>query len=398
MSMQSSQIAEETEHPSHLMTLNRRPAPIMVRGRGSYLWDESGRRYLDFVQGWAVNALGHSPPELSEAIQRQAETLINASPAYRTAPQIELADHLARASQMGRVFFCNSGAEANEGAIKLARKWGMLHRGGAHEIITTLNGFHGRTLATMAASGKPGWDAMFPPRMPGFVKVPFGDSAAVKSVIGSGTVAILVEPIQGEGGVVVPPASYLRALREIANDAGILLMLDEVQTGVGRTGTLFAHQSDGVIPDVMTLGKGLGGGVPLAALVTTEAASCFEPGEQGGTFNGNPLATAVGLAVLRAVCRPEFLENVRNQGQALTLGLEKLGTSHGIVEVRGRGLLVAARLDAPQAERVRDAAFELGLLLNAVRPDTLRFMPALNVTGDEVRAMLELLARAMREL
>jgi acetylornithine/N-succinyldiaminopimelate aminotransferase len=393
--MQQEQM-DQSEESNRLMKLTARPAAIMVRGRGSYLWDETGRRYLDFVQGWAVNSLGHAPPELSEAIVRQVVTLLNASPAYHTRPELELAAELARATAMERVFFCNSGAEANEGAIKLARKWGKIHRGGAHEIVTAVNGFHGRTLAAMAASGKPGWDTMFPPTMPGFMKVPFGDVGAVEKAIGSGTVAVLVEPIQGEAGVVVPPPGYLRALRDLADEAGILLMLDEVQTGIGRTGTLFAHQHDGVLPDVMTIGKGLGGGVPLAALVAREHAACFAPGEQGGTFNGNPLMTSAGLAVLRAVAATEFLEGVLNRGKTLAVGLERLGASHGIVEVRGRGLLVAARLSAPRAERVRDAAFALGLLVNSVRPDTLRFMPALNVTDDEIAAMLGLLGRALR--
>jgi acetylornithine/N-succinyldiaminopimelate aminotransferase len=395
MPNEPTQQTEPMKPSNHLMNLTARPAAVMVRGQGSYLWDASGRRYLDFVQGWAVNALGHAPRELSEAISSQAATLLNASPAYHTAPESELADELSSASKMSRVFFCNSGAEANEGAIKLARKWGKLHRDGAYEIVTTLNGFHGRTLATMAASGKPGWDTMFPPAMPGFVKVPFGDAAAVRAAIGRRTVAVLVEPIQGEGGVVIPPPSYLRALRAIADETGTLLMLDEVQTGVGRTGTLFAHQHDEMLPDVMTLGKGLGGGVPLAALVAAEKAACFAPGEQGGTFNGNSLATAAGIAVLRAVRAPEFLENVMRRGTELSLGLERQGKAQGIVEVRGRGLLVAARLDTPRAERVRDVAFDLGLLVNSVRPDTLRFMPALNVTEGEIQEMLELLARAL---
>jgi acetylornithine/N-succinyldiaminopimelate aminotransferase len=377
------------------MNLVQRPSAVMVRGAGSYLWDDAGRRYLDFVQGWAVNALGHAPPELREALSRQAGTLISASPAYHTAPERELARKIADASGLGRVFFASSGAEANEGAIKLARKWGKMHKAGAYEIVTTVNSFHGRTLATMAATGKPGWDTMFPPAIEGFVKVPFGDAAAAAGAVGDRTVAILIEPIQGEGGVVVPREGYLRALRDLCDARGLLLILDEVQTGMGRTGRLFAYQHEGVLPDVMTLGKGMGGGVPLAALVASEKAACFEPGEQGGTFNGNPLATAAGLAVLGAVTSPGFLEGVAARGGALQAGLRRLGPDHGIVEVRGKGLLVAARLDTPRAARVRDAAFGLGLLVNAVRPDTLRFMPALNVSEAEVSEMLELLSRSL---
>jgi len=380
---------------NHLMNLVARPGAVMVRGQGSFLWDDQERRFLDFVQGWAVNTLGHAPPQISDALFRQSRSLLTASPAYHNANELELARRLARESGLDRVFFASSGAEANEGAIKLARKWGKLHRAGAYEIVTTVNGFHGRTLATMAATGKPGWDTMFPPRVEGFVKVPFGDESAVEDAIGPNTVAILLEPIQGEGGVVVPKEGYLRALREIADARGVLLLLDEVQTGMGRTGTLFAHVRDGILPDVMTLGKGLGGGVPLAALVASERAACFARGEQGGTFNGNPLMTAVGLAVLDAVTAPGFLEGVERRGAALREGLLALAPRHGIREVRGRGLLVAAVLETARAERVRDEAFELGLLVNAVRPDTLRFMPALNVSDDEIRAMLDLLERAL---
>ncbi len=248
-----------------------------------------------------------------------------------------------------------------------------------------MNGFHGRTLATMAASGKPGWDTMFPPKMDGFVKVPFGDASAVEAAIRAETVAVLVEPIQGEGGVVVPRNGYLRELRDLADARGILLMVDEIQTGVARTGRLFAHEHDGIVPDVMTLGKGLGGGVPLAALLAAERAACFERGEQGGTFSGSSGMTAVGCAVLEAVTAPEFLDEVVERGAALRDGLSRLP---GVVEVRGRGLLAAAKLDEPRAEMARDAAFEIGLLVNAVRPDTLRFMPALTVTNDEVQEML----------
>ncbi|HEX4335260.1 MAG TPA: aminotransferase class III-fold pyridoxal phosphate-dependent enzyme [Polyangiaceae bacterium] len=382
-----------SEPTAHLMNLVAKPDAVMVRGKGVYIWDDSGKRYLDFVQGWAVNALGHCPPELSIALARQATELVSASPAYHNATALALGQRLAEVSGLPKVFLASTGAEANEGAIKLARKWGKVHRGGAFEIITTLNAFHGRTLATMAATGKPGWDAMFPPAMPGFVKVPYGDVAAVEAAIGANTAAVLVEPIQGEAGVVVPSDGYLRALRELADAHAILLMVDEVQTGVGRTGTLFAHQHDGVVPDVMTLGKGLGGGVPLAALLAAERASCFEKGEQGGTFVGNAFTAAAGLAVLDAVTAPGFLDAVVARGAQLVAGLRALDAS--IVEVRGRGLLVAARLDAARAERVRDAAFGLGLLVNAVRPDTLRFMPPLNVTGAELDEMLALLAKAL---
>jgi acetylornithine/N-succinyldiaminopimelate aminotransferase len=378
---------------AHLMNLVTRPDAVMVRGKGAFLWDDAGKRYLDFVQGWAVNALGHCPSALSAALARQATELISSSPAYHNAPALELGARLARLSGLPKVFLASTGAEANEGAIKLARKWGKVHLGGAHEIVTTLNGFHGRTLATMAATGKPGWDAMFPPAMPGFVKVPYGDAAAVAGVIGPQTAAVMVEPIQGEAGVVVPPDGYLRDLRKLCDDHGLLLIADEVQTGVGRTGMLFAHQWDGVAVDVMTLGKGLGGGVPLAALLASERASCFERGEQGGTFVGNAFTAAAGLAVLDAVTGDDFLARVVACGARIEAGLRALGSA--VVEVRGRGLLLAARLDSPRAERVRDVAFELGLLVNAVRPDTLRFMPPLNVEDAEIDGMLAILGKAL---
>jgi acetylornithine/N-succinyldiaminopimelate aminotransferase len=386
-------------HPNsfhHLMNLVTKPSAVMVRGQGAYIWDENDKRYLDFVQGWAVNALGHCPREVTDALCRQASRLLSASPAYHNETALQLGARLAELSGLPKVFLASTGAEANEGAIKLARKWGKLHRSGAFEIVTTMGGFHGRTLATMAATGKPGWDTMFPPAMPGFVKVPYGDAAAIEAAIGPQTVAVMIEPIQGEAGVVVPPDGYLRALREITSRHGVLLMVDEVQTGMGRTGELFAHRHEGVSADVMTLGKGLGGGVPLAALLASEAASCFERGEQGGTFVGNAFTAAAGIAVLDVLTAQGFLERVVERGARLQAGLRALGAN--VVEVRGRGLLVAARLASACAERVRDVSFEKGLLVNAVRPDTLRFMPPLNVSAGEIDEMIDVLARAMREV
>ena len=378
-----------------LMRTAVRPDAVMDHGDGSYLYDRTGKRYLDFIQGWAVNALGHAPPEIQAALAAQSRKLLTPSPAFYSEPALALAERLTRLSGLAQVFFCNSGAEANEGAIKLARKWGKLHRQGAAEIITTEGGFHGRTLATMAASGKAGWDEMFPPRMPGFTKVPFGNVEAVERAITAGTVAIMVEPIQGEAGVVVPPEGYLGALRELTRRAGILLILDEVQTGIGRTGTLFAYEAAGIVPDILSLGKGLGAGVPLAALIATTEASCFVPGDQGGTYNGNPLMTAVGLAVLDTVAKPEFLENVRRTGAHLEAGLREFGRTAGAVDIRGRGLLWAVELREAVAERIRDACFEAGLLINAARPNVLRFMPSLRVSATEIDEMLGMLRAAI---
>ena len=378
----------QPEFECHLMPIVQRPAPVMVRGAGSYLWDDRGARYLDFIQGWAVNALGHTPTEVVRALGKQAASLLTPSPALHNAPQLELAARLTALSGLHQACFTSSGAEAIEVAIKLARKWGRLYRGGAFEIVTTHNAFHGRTLAAMAASGKPGWEALFPPVVPGFTKVQFGDLDSVRAAVTESTAAILVEPIQGEGGVVVPPSGYLQGLRQIADERGVLLMLDEIQTGIGRTGRLFAHQLESIRPDVMTLGKGLGGGVPIAATLANERASVFEPGDQGGTFAGNPLTAAAALAVLDVVCHRGFFRNVQERGEELAAGLQILSERHGGTEVRGRGLLWALRLGAPTAERVRDECFSRGLLVNAARPDVLRFMPSLRVSSAEIAEML----------
>jgi len=380
---------------AQLMAVAARPPRIMVRGSGSYLWDHEGTRYLDFVQGWAVNALGHAPPEIAGALQAQAQTLISASPAFHNAPQLSFAAQLTGAAGLAQVHFTNSGAEANEAALKLARKWGRLHRGGAHQIITTLGSFHGRTLALMAASGKPGWDALFPPVMPGFVKVPYGDAAAVAAQVKAETVAVMVEPIQGEAGVVVPPEGFLHHLRRLCDERGLLLICDEVQTGMGRTGGLFAFEREGVKPDILTLGKGLGGGVPISAVLANERSSCFEPGDQGGTYNGNPLMVAVANRVFDVVSRPEFLATVRARGRYLEERLRPLCLAHGI-GLRGRGLLWALVLPEHTAEAIVQACFANGLLINAPRPNLLRLMPSLRVSESEIDEFSTLLESALR--
>lgn len=381
------------EARAQLMEVAIRPPRIMVRGQGSYLWDHGGTRYLDFVQGWAVNVLGHAPGELASALQRQAQTLVSASPAFHNLPQLEFARDLVRATGMARVHFANSGAEANEAALKLARKWGRLNRAGAYEIITTEGGFHGRTLALMAASGKPGWDALFPPNMPGFVKVPYGDSAAVASQISVRTVAVMVEPIQGEAGVVVPPEGYLRELRRLCDAHDLLLICDEVQTGMGRTGTLLASAQEQVVPDILTLGKGLGGGVPISAVLSTDRASCFKPGDQGGTYNGNPLMVAAAQAIFDVVSQDDFLARVREAGCYLEQRLQRLCRPRSI-GIRGRGLLWAMVLPDDRAAHIVDVCFDAGLLLNAPRPNLLRLMPSLRVTNAEIDEMSTILGRA----
>jgi len=374
-----------------LMEITARPPLVFVRGEGSWLWDHAGRKYLDFVQGWAVNALGHSPRALRHALAEQAALLVNPSPAFWNAPSARLARRLADHSCFDRVFFANSGAEANEGAIKLARKWGAKHRDGAYEIVTFDHAFHGRTLATMSASGKPGWDRLFEPKVPGFPKAELNDLASVERAVNERTVAVMLEPIQGEAGVLMASDAFLRDLRALTRARGLLLIVDEVQTGMGRTGRLFGYEHAGIEPDIMTLGKGIGGGVPLAALLAQEAVCCFEHGDQGGTYNGNPLMTAVGNAVLEAILAPGFLDGVTARGDALQRGLTKLAARHALGEVRGRGLLVALDLGRDIGPKIVDAAREAGLLLNSPRPATLRFMPALTTSAAEIDAMLGML-------
>ncbi len=377
-----------------LMTITNRPELVFERGEGSWLFDHQGKRYLDFIQGWAVNCLGHCPPEITAALSEQAGKLLNPSPAFYNGPMIELAGLLTANSCFDRVFFANTGAEANEGAIKLARKWGQLNRDGAFEIITFGHSFHGRTLATMSASGKAGWDTIFAPQVSGFPKAVYNDIASVEALIGPKTVAVMLEPVQGEGGVIPADLEFLRALRALTEARGILLIVDEVQTGVGRTGKLFAHEHAGIAPDIMTLGKGIGGGVPLAALLAREAICCFVPGDQGGTYNGNPLMTAVGVAVIRRMLAPGFLAEVEARGQYLAKHLLELSAKHGLKGERGSGLLRALILDDERGPEIVQKALALtpfGLLLNAPRPNLLRFMPALNVSEAEIDQMIGLL-------
>jgi acetylornithine/N-succinyldiaminopimelate aminotransferase len=378
-----------------LMEITARPPLVFVRGDGSWLWDNEGKRYLDFVQGWAVNSLGHSPKVIADVLADQARTLITPSPAFYNEPAIALAACIVANSCFQRVFFANSGAEANEGAIKLARKWGAGNKAGAYEIITFEDSFHGRTLATMAASGKPQFHNLFEPKVPGFPKAKLNDIESVERLISERTVAVMVEPIQGEAGVFPATDMFLRDLRELTRRQDLLLIVDEIQTGVGRTGKLWGYQHADIEPDIMTLGKMLGGGVPLAALAATERVCCFEPGDQGGTFNGNALMTAVGCAIMDAVLATGFLKEVELKGRYLKEGLSELSRQHQLGEVRGRGLLVALDLKQAFASTLVDQARDAGLLLNAPRPALLRFMPALNVSQAEIDTMLSIVASTL---
>jgi acetylornithine/N-succinyldiaminopimelate aminotransferase len=384
-----------------VMYITKRPDIVMVEGSGSWLTDQNGKRYLDFLQGWAVNCLGHCNPGVVNALHQQAQKLINPSPAFYNGPMIRLSDLLTANSCFDKVFFANSGAEANEGAIKLARKWGQLHKNGAYEIITFDHSFHGRTLATMSASGKPGWDTMFAPQVPGFPKANLNDIESVKKCITDKTVAIMLEPVQGEGGVIPCDDSFMRELRQLTQENNLLLIVDEVQAGFGRTGTLFAYQQYGIEPDIMTLGKGIGGGVPLAALLCTDDVACFVPGDQGGTYNGNALMTAVGISVIDQLLAPGFLQSVITKGELLQSELLKLSSEFGLQGERGKGLLRALMLGKDIGGKLVDLARDLepeGLLINSPRPDLLRFMPALTVSNDEIRQMCAILRVLLKKV
>jgi acetylornithine/N-succinyldiaminopimelate aminotransferase len=370
-----------------------RPDTVFTSGQGSWLVDHNGKRYLDFVQGWAVNCLGHSPAILTQALTEQAHKLWNCSPAFYNEPQLMLAEQLTQASGLDKAFFTSTGAEANEGAIKLARKWGQVHKAGAFKIITMDGGFHGRTLATMSATGKSSFSSMFNPKVDGFIKVPFNNLEACEQAIDNSVAAILLEPIQGEAGVIPATKAFIQGLSKLCKQHNILLMFDEVQTGLGRTGKLFAaHQYD-ITPDVMTLGKGLGGGAPLGAVLARESVCCFEAGEQGGTFSGNALMCSIGLEVIKTINDNDFLE----QSQRSSLYLQQaLSLIFGKGTVRGMGLLLAVELEQPAAKDIVADCFEQGLLINAPNDHCLRFMPALNVSFDEIDKMISVLTQVLK--
>ena len=384
-----------------VMFITKRPDIVMVEGKGSWLTDQNGKRYLDFLQGWAVNCLGHCNPGIVNALHQQAQKLINPSPAFYNEPMIRLSDLLTENSCFDKVFFANSGAEANEGAIKLARKWGQLHKNGAYEIITFDHSFHGRTLATMSASGKPGWDTMFAPQVSGFPKAELNDINSVKKCITDKSVAVMLEPVQGEGGVIPCDDQFMRDLRQLTKEHNLLLIVDEVQAGFGRTGKLFAYQNYGIEPDIMSLGKGIGGGVPLAALLCRDEVACFVPGDQGGTYNGNALMTAVGISVIEQLLAPEFLQSVVTKGALLQSELLKLSSEFSLQGERGKGLLRALMLGKDIGGKLVDLAREHqpeGLLINSPRPDLLRFMPALTVSHEEIMTMCAILRTLLKKV
>jgi acetylornithine aminotransferase/acetylornithine/N-succinyldiaminopimelate aminotransferase len=386
---------QELEH-KYLMNTAKRLPVTLVRGEGARVWDDRGKEYLDFVGGWAVNVLGHAHPEIAAAVSEQARTLIHTSNQFYTVPQLQLAELLVQNSCFDKVFFCNSGAEANEGAVKLARRYGSLHLNGAYEVITAMSSFHGRTLAMVAATGQPKFQQPYAPLPEGFVNLEYNNVEAIKRATGRKTCAVMLEALQGEGGVNVPDDGYLKEVRFWCDEKGILLILDEIQTGMGRTGTLFAYQQSGIEPDIMTLAKGLAGGVPIGALLAKEKASVFAPGEHGSTFGGNPLACAAGYATLKFILEHDIVGNCCRVGDHLKTGLERLKEKFEIiVEVRGHGLLVAVELSSDIAEGVVKTCLEEGLLVNGVKPNALRFMPPLIIGERDVDEAIGILEKVL---
>ncbi len=363
------------------------------------MWDEDGREYLDFVGGWGVNSLGHCPPVVAEAVVEQAHTLIQTSNQFYTIPQIRLAELLVQHSCLDKVFFCNSGAEACEGAVKLARRYGHHYLNGAYEVITTTNSFHGRTLAMVAATGQAKFQQPYLPLPVGFINVEYNNVEAIKTATTEKTCAVMLEPVQGEGGVSLPSDDYLMAVRTWCDEKGILLILDEIQTGLGRMGTLFAYQQYGVEPDIMTLAKGLASGVPIGAILAKDRAAVFTPGEHGSTFGGNPLACAAGYATVKFVIDSNIAENARRVGQYFITGLEGLKQKFQLVtDVRGRGLLLAMEFSSDIAGSLVTACLERGLLVNRLKPNALRFMPPLTIGNEEVDEALGILDKALSSI
>ena len=384
--MTSSDDYKALESKYYMQVVNRMP-PVLVRGEGTRVFDNDGKSYLDFTAGWAVLNIGHNHPDVTEAIRDQAGKILQMSNLFYTTPQLPLAKILIDNSDVDRVFFCNSGAEANEGACKVARKWGKTKLDGAYEIITTFDSFHGRTQAMMAATGQPAYQEKWTPLMPGFVNVDYNNVQAIKDAYVEGrTCAVMLEPVQGEGGVNIPSENYLKDVMDFCHEKNILFILDEVQTGMGRIGTLFGYQQfEGVEPDVMTLAKALGSGAPLGAFLTKEFCSVLEPGDHGSTFGGNALTTAAGAAAAKVIVDENIPTLASETGAYFQGKLNALAEKYDfITEVRGMGLLIALQMNIDIAGATVTAALPEGLLINAVRPNMIRFMPPLNATRDEI--------------
>ena len=378
--------------------INRIPVTF-VKGKGLRLWDEDGKEYLDFVGGWAVNSLGHCHPVLAKVLSQQAKTLIHVSNAYYTIPLGKLAALLVTNSCFDKIFFSNSGAEANEGAIKLAKRWGALKLNGAYEVITTNMSFHGRTLAMVAATGQETMQKPFLPLSGGFVNIEYNNIEAVKAATTEKTCAVMIEPIQGEGGVHIPSLAYLKQLRAWCDEKGLMLIFDEVQTGIGRLGKLFGYQVFGIEPDVITLAKGIASGMPIGAFMAKEKYSVFVPGEHGTTFGGNPLACAAGYAVTKYIIDKDVPGNANKVGDYLLSKLNELQKKHSVItDVRGKGLLIGVELAEDIAESVMYACLERGLVINYLKANFLRVIPPLIITKAEVDEGLKILDEALISL
>ena len=398
--MPSSQEYKDLEAQYYMQVVRRMP-PVLVRGEGSRVFDNDGKSYLDFTAGWAVLNMGHSHPAVTAAVSEQAGMIMQMSNLFYTTPQLPLARFIVENSAVDRVFFCNSGAEANEGASKLARKYGRTKLNGAFEIITALDSFHGRTQAMMAATGQPHYQDNWKPLMPGFVNVPYDDFDAIAGAYVEGrTCAVLLEPVQGEGGVNVPADDYLKRVQDFCKEKNILFMLDEVQTGMGRLGTVFGYQRfDGVEPDVMALGKAVGSGAPLGAFACKEFCAVLEPGDHGSTFGGNALTTAAGAAGAKALIDEDGSGQAMRNGEYLTGKLNALRENHPVItEVRGLGMLIGVEMSEEISASLVAACLENGLLLNAVRPNMLRFMPPLNASTEEIDEAVGIVNSALNEV
>ena len=387
---------KDLESKYYMFVVRRQPV-VIVKGDGTKVWDVDGKEYLDFTSGWAVNNAGHANEAIADAISEQARTLLQTSNQFYTVPQLQLAEILVENSALDKVFFCNSGAEANEGAMKLARRYGAKNKNGAFEIVTALNSFHGRTMANVSATGQPHYQELFEPIPPGYKHVSFGDIEELKGSVSDSTVAVMLEPVQAEGGVNIPPEGYLENVREFCDQEGLLLIFDEVQTGMGRLGTLFGYESFGVEPDIMTLAKGLGGGVPIGAFMAKDEACAFEPGDHGSTFGGNALTCAAGYASTKYIIDNDLSRNAADMGERMgeALGAIKANNS-SVAEIRGMGLLWAVLFNSDIGPDVVANCNNEGLLTNPLRPNAVRLMPPLTVSADEIDQAMERLETAIK--
>lgn len=386
------------EKQYYAQTVKRQPV-VIEKGIGTRVWDVNGKEYLDFTAGWAVTNIGHSHPVIVDAITKQAATLMQTSNAFYTIPQLHLAKLLVTNSCYDKVFFGNSGAEAIEGAIKLARKYGKVNRDGAYEIITAYNSFHGRTMSTLAATGQPHYQETFRPLTPGFIHVDFNDMDQIREATSDKIAAIMLEPIQGEGGVNVPDENYLYEVKKWCEKQGLLFIVDEVQTGIGRLGSLFGYQEYGIEPDVMALAKGLGGGVPIGAFMSKENCMSLEPGDHGSTFGGNALTTAAAYASTKYIIDNNIPDNAKTMGNELMQSLNNLKSVFSCIEeIRGKGLLIAIQFDGDIADKALELIRNEGVLSNMVKPNALRLMPPLTITKQEIEEGIERIGKALTKL